>query len=654
MPFLVFAADHLMISEIVLQPTDGEYILITNPTSSDISLENYYLSDGIDPLNGKYYYNLPSGANYWSGSVIDFIARFPNYNLKADSSLVLSLTSHSIFENHYATTADLALQDDMMDAIAGVSTIGFLSEKLDHNAESLILFYWDGTSTTVKDVDYLIWGDDSTTTASFAIDKSGVGDYQDDTPVASQSFMSSHEGNFKLIRNGDEGTETSLGGNGITGHDETSENLNDTWSVVDLTIVKPSISDISVSPDSPETTEDIVISADVTDDVGISSVTLTYTFPSDTGSPRNLAMTYSSGDTWAVTIPATGVEGELAYYITALNTSGLSESSQIGGVDIANPLPSLMINEIRETAVDDSGDVYFVYEGKTVTLDAVVSLGSGILRTNFTDMFIQDDSGFGIRLYGPSLLSPALIQGDSITVTALVEEFEGILQLTEFSYDLIAANRPVPAIRTVGSLEIATAENQGSFIKIWGAVQSRSDDIGGGSNVGIEDSEGLASVRIWDSTNLLDDPTADSLLQVGNLVQVFGIASNYNGDGQLLAGYATDIQAYKEGEDSDGETRLLVEPYPFVPQLAEVIQYSYKFPANSRVTLRIFDGSGRFVMTLFEDYRSLALEVTKTWDGRNEVYQIVPAGTYIMHLETVNRATGEINTDMAPVVIGSR
>jgi len=135
---------------------------------------------------------------------------------------------------------------------------------------------------------------------------------------------------------------------------------------------------------------------------------------------------------------------------------------------------------------------------------------------------------------------------------------------------------------------------------------------------------------------------------------VFGVASQYNGDGQLLAAYASDIQPYQEGEDSDGGTSLTVAPYPFVPQLAEKIQYTYKFPSNSRVTLRIFDMSGHIVTTLFEDYRSLSLEVTKTWNGRNEIYQVVAPGTYIMHLETVNRSTGEILTDMAPVVIGSR
>jgi DNA/RNA endonuclease YhcR with UshA esterase domain len=257
-------------------------------------------------------------------------------------------------------------------------------------------------------------------------------------------------------------------------------------------------------------------------------------------------------------------------------------------------------------------------------------------------------------LSATGLLSPALVQGDSINLVGEVSEYNGTKQIINFSSTPLASGRPVPGIRTITSAELAADANQGSFVKVWGAVQSRSDGVGGGSNVGLEDADGLLTIRIWDTTNLLDDLTADSLLQVGNLVQVFGVASQYNGDGQLLAAYASDIQPYQEGEDSDGGTSLTVAPYPFVPQLAEKIQYTYKFPSNSRVTLRIFDMSGHIVTTLFEDYRSLSLEVTKTWNGRNEIYQVVAPGTYIMHLETVNRSTGEILTDMAPVVIGSR
>ncbi|MBT3252674.1 MAG: hypothetical protein HN995_02045 [Candidatus Marinimicrobia bacterium] len=647
MPYLAMAVDHLLINEVVLQPSAGEYILISNPTAAAINLSDYYLTDATDKTNGKFYYNLPSGADYWSSSSTDFIARFPDTSIAAGGSLILSMARNSDFETTYGSSPDLSLKDDMLDAETGTSTIGGSPNvKLDNTSESLILFHWDGVSSTVEDVEYLVWGTDSTTASAHTLDKSLIAGYAADTPVENQSFMTTHLDGSKLIRNGEEGTETISGGNGITGHDETSENLADTWSVVDLTIVKPQISNVTATPSDPETTEDIVISADVTDAAGISSVTLTYTFPSDTGTPADLTMVTTGGNSYSVTIPATNTEGTLAYFITAMNTSNLSETSAIGGVTIADPPPPVTIQTIR--------DNFSSYSGTIVNLNVVVAIGSGITRLDRTEAYVQDESGYGIVLSATGLLSPALVQGDSINLVGEVSEYNGTKQIINFSSTPLASGRPVPGIRTITSAELAADANQGSFVKVWGAVQSRSDGVGGGSNVGLEDADGLLTIRIWDTTNLLDDLTADSLLQVGNLVQVFGVASQYNGDGQLLAAYASDIQPYQEGEDSDGGTSLTVAPYPFVPQLAEKIQYTYKFPSNSRVTLRIFDMSGHIVTTLFEDYRSLSLEVTKTWNGRNEIYQVVAPGTYIMHLETVNRSTGEILTDMAPVVIGSR
>jgi DNA/RNA endonuclease YhcR with UshA esterase domain len=644
LPYLLFAQDHLLISEVVLQPSAGEYILLRNLTASDIDLSNYYLTDATDKTLGTYYYNLPSNANYWSGSSTDFIARFPVMSIAAGESIILGMGRHSDYLATYGTSADLSLKEDMLPAVDGSSTIGGSPNvKLDNTAESLILFYWDGTSSTVQDVEYLVWGTDAVTAAAYTLDKSAVAGYLPDTPIASQSFMTTHLDGSKLIRNSGEGSETSSGGNGITGHDETSENLADTWSVVDLTIVKPSIANVSASPSDPETDEDILISATVTDAIGLSTVTLTYTFPSATGTAVDLSMTNSGGDIYRATIPATNEEGTLSYYITAVNTSGLIKTGTIRGVTIADP-PT--IQTIREN--------FSTYNGQTVNLNVVVAVGSGITRTDRTEAYVQDGSGFGIVLSASGLLSPALVQGDSINLVGEVSEYNGTKQVQNFSTTVIATGRPVPGIRTVTSSQLAADINQGSFVRVWGAIQSRSDGIGGGSNVGLEDADGLLTIRIWDSTNLLSDATADSLLQVGNMVQVYGVASNYNGDGQLLAAYASDVQPYQEGEDSDGGSALDVAPYPFVPQLAEKIQYTYKFPANSRVTLRIFDMSGHLVTTLSEDYRSLALEITKTWDGRNEIYQVVPPGTYIMHLETVNRTTGEILTDMAPVVVGSK
>lgn len=648
LPIALMATDHLVFTEVVLTPSDGEYVVISNPTGSPVLMGNYYITDGTDSVNDKYYFNLPDSSNFMESSSTDFMARFPDTSLASGESLILNLARLSDYVATYGSNPDLTLKDDMLPAIIGESTFGSSPyAKLNEvTGESLVLFYWDQTDSVVQDIDYLVWGADSASASSFMVDKSAVPGYQNDTPISNQSFAANHVVGEKLIRNSDEGSETSSGGNGITGHDETSENLNTTWSVVDLTIEKPVINNVALVPSSPTTEDDLTITAEVIDTTGLASVVLTYTFPSSGGTPTVLSMSNTSGDVWSATISATGTAGTMAYYITANNTSGLSETSSIYGADIIDPPTPLTIQTIIENSA--------TYLGQNVTLSAVVSIGSGILRTDRTDMYIQDNSGYGLNMNQSGLLSPPLLQGDSIEVTGTIDEYQGALQLTDFSYTILAQDRPVPSIPEISTEDLNSLQFGGRFVKVSGLVSSRADNIGGGSNVVVEDGYGQVTIRIWDTTNLLSDATADSLLQPGNLVDVWGIADEYNGEGQMMVAYATDVQPLKEGEDGSGGTRLAVAPFPFDPMRGERIKYIFSFPENSHITIRVFDLSGRFITTLFDGYRNIALEVDKLWDGRTETYKLVPPGTYIMHLETVNRATGETLHDTAPVIVATR
>lgn len=643
---LLAQINHLVFTEVVLQPSDGEYVRIENQTGQDVNLSNYYLTDATDRTNGKYYYNLPSGADFWSGSSTDFLIQFPNQTLAAGAAIVVGLSSTVRFQTAYGHAPDLALKDDFTgQTTIGGAPYGFLG----NGSEMLVLFYWDGTSATVQDVDYLIWGN-----TDFAVDKTGVTGYQDDTPIASQSLAPVHLDGEKLIRvANNEGTETTTSGNGITGHDETSEDLANTWIVATLSVTKPVISNFVFTPAAPTPDDPVDVSATVVDTSGLASVNLYYFFAGDT---TELAMTNSAGDTYTAQIPATGADGTLGFYILATNAASISTKSATKGVNVVTPPPPpevLTIGTVRQNI--DS------YIGTSVTFKAVVSVGSGIIRADRTSMYIQDVSGYGINLNQTGLLNPALVRGDSVQITGTVDVYvssstgDETVQLGSFSVDSIFGHgKDVPNVRSIDVSQLNTLIYEGTFVKMAGVVTSRSDGVGGGSNIVLEDAAGATTIRVWDTTNMLSDPTADSLLQVGMLVEIGGVGSSYRGEGQLLAAYAEDIKPAQLGEAGTGATVLKVSPHPFVPQLGERIKFVYSVPAYSLSTLRVFDASGRFITTLFDDFVAASYEITDFWNGRDKTNAIVPAGTYIMHLETVNRNTGKTQSALAPVVIGTR
>ena len=640
-------ADHIVFSEIVLTPSDGEYVEITNPTDNDIDMSDYYLTDATDTGLEKVYHKIATGADYWSGLSSDFICRFPSgYSLPAGSSIKVSLRDNDSYVSTYGESADLSLDDDMLDAVDGSSTKGTAAApKLHNTSETLVLFYWDGTSSMVKDVDYLLWGDNS-----FAVDKSGISGYQSDTPVLSQSYMSVHNTNEKLIRaeSASEGGETQSGGNGITGHDETSEPLSETWITASLVSSKPDISGLSLTPTSPTTEDVLVFEVTVSDDEGVASVNLKYEFQNENVS---VSMSETSSSVYGAQIGPLGASGSLIYSVIAEDITGLKDSTSKIAVTISDPPEDMTIASLLNDL--DS------FVGQVIEIDGVVTVPAGRLRTNFTEAFLQDESGRGIILYS-SQLDTSFTRGDSVHVVAEVDEFDGKPELIYSSITILKQNAEIP-VEKITISEFNTLKYGYTFVQVWGKIISRSDPFGTntGANISIQDASGeVTTMRIWNSTNILfnDDMQLinlelDSLLQVGRIIEVAGIGGEYSGASQLQPAYATDISEKLEGETGDFGATLSVSAYPFVPQLGEVIKYSYSFPSDARIKLRVFDTAGRLITTLYDEYRGISFYKEATWNGRDNLNKLVPNGTYLMHLDIIDAITGKNYQKVAPVVI---
>jgi hypothetical protein len=650
---MLTAQDHIAISEIVLQPgssssSNAEYIKLYNPTDNAIDLSNYYLTDATDTVNHKYYYNLPSGTDYWSGAGSDFIARFPaGYTLAGKSEIIIAATTTAAYQTYYSTLPDLSVKDSLRSAVDGVSTKGSAFAYLDNTAETLILFYWDGSSATVKDVDYIIWG-----SKICALDKSNVSGYQADTPIASQVYAPTHTDGQKLQRISGEGTEPSSGGNGLTGHNETGENLNATWQVVSVGHTKPKFSNLIYSPASPTTAQQITFSVNVASDSAITSVDLIYTFESV---EHTVAMTLSAGTTYSVTIGPFTTAGVLYYKVQAEDETGLTAVSNLNSIQISEPPEVITIGMIR--------DNWSEYNGQTVTLRGVVTIGSNVIITTRTSAYFQDSSGKGLNLYASAITN--LAQGDSIEVTGTLTEYNGVKELTDWtsSYTVLASNVPITSTSKVYISDLVDnlSDWEGAYVEIHGTVAERSDPTSTnlGCNVVIEDETDRTTVRIWNTTGALYNSlgvivneTTDSLLTLGNQVTLRGVVGIYSSAPQILLGYASDVEPYVEGEAGEGKTKITAAPYPFVPKLGEVIKYTYEYPANCRAIIRVYDLSGRYITTLLDSYYAVSWKQEETWNGRNELNQLLAPGNYLLHLQTTNRSTGKSKVSIAPVVIG--
>jgi hypothetical protein len=226
----------LLLTELSLAPNSSEMIEIYNPTSAPVALRNFYLTDVPT------YFRLPGGGQTAESS--DFIVRFPAAaTIPAHGEVTIALDTAANF------TAATGSAPTYWVASATVELVAGSAPTLTNTGEPVVLFYWDGTSDRVTDVDVMLAGAPSA--ANTLVNKSGLSvdgpdpdsigaAYAADAmTIAAQATPPGSGLSTKRVALESAGTETQTGGNGVLGQDETSEQTQSTWDSGTFTALTP-------------------------------------------------------------------------------------------------------------------------------------------------------------------------------------------------------------------------------------------------------------------------------------------------------------------------------------------------------------------------------------------------------------------------------
>ena len=707
-------SDHLIFNRITLNPTQAEFVSIYNPTGEDVNLSNYYISDNPSSIS---YYNLPQDVSdgsidSWSVTPFHFIAQFPvNTIIAPNESLVLSFHTDEIFNSYYGNDPDLSLFEDMLDlnengTISCNVDACFSQSILEDDIEALILFYWDQESNVVKDVDYFLWGSNNN-----AIDKSGIGEYLDDTPVGDQEYQSTHEDGYTFIRTDlDEGLEVNTSGNGITFNDETSENLISTWAFLESPEfgctdseatnynVNATIDDGSCAyPEtgSEATIDDIIHNCG--EEAGESlSCDGEYNLSSQSASKCPLyeqAVTTTGvivdyfditpfGGPVSFTIQDTETDGMIDFVVWPtsgayqdgfdITQSDLNVLTQAPfgryEVQITGELGAycdddelLDINSEWQVTVEYEYDIIILEEYDPNDLgctdsdaanyneDATIDDGSCAYPETGEDVTIDDiihncgeEAGESLPCDGEYDLSTQSasqcpLYEQSVTTTGIIVDY---FDITPFNGPF---NFTIQDTETGGMVDFVVWPTSGAYQDGFDITQT---DL----NALTQPPFGRYEVRVTGELGAYCDD--DELLDINDGWQ---ITVEYESLIEIIEVYS--MEGIVEEDPSINYVEIKPEPYILIPGLGETLDFSYKFPENSQIRIRIFDISGRFITSLATEHRDNAGTVymntgATAWDGRNDLGQIVPAGTYLIHIEAYNFSNGKTLRDIAPIVVG--
>ncbi len=764
-PTMALDADHLILSEIVAEThpnfisTGSSYIQVVNPTGSPVTMDQVYITNGTF-FSAVYYYNLPLGDpathNPGGGTGGSFHARFPSgYVLAAGDSLAISIDGSDHYLERYGRLPDFELFEDanapdmvpeLLEVFPGSINAGSIvggtnTPALGISSGTVILYTWDGASDLVQDLDYLIWG----TNTGVRADKTGVTigseTYLDDTPVADQEQV---PGDGPRLRHSlrrisaDEGSESLSGGNGVDGHDETSENLATTWRDVDFTVeghgvpsapgsfhpAAPIFVATGMSPAAPSDGQEVVLSATLVSNSTISNVTFHYTV--DGGSLIDLAGANTTGDEYVATVPAQVAGSVLVWYVTSGNADGgiavfpAAAPAYSGNWTVAEaPNPSdfpakLLITEVA--TVGSAQEFVEIYNpgtedvdmGNYYLTDANYSPGgqyywritegtpnSGTIGGGaFSDFHSQFPEEFILAAGDTIVVSVAGSQDFSAFYGFLPDlelyeddDFPDIVQDMRWVFGDEVDNS---IINRTGSIPSTPTLSNGAETVILYHWDGTSDGITDIDVFHWKDSESTTTSHFFNKTNVTIG-SHSYLPEVGTglsttfpLEASFGLSyhridategnqSPSGSNGVLgrdetsedlfntfeLAEYDPSRPSESEG-GGGGTMELVVEAKTFIPTMGELMPIRFVSNARSETRLRLFDMEGRLIFTLWDSRRNGPPSVVPgaytivNWDGRDNHYERVRAGLYILHLSVVDNRTGEEEVQTAPVVVATR
>ncbi len=176
-------------------------------------------------------------------------------------------------------------------------------------------------------------------------------------------------------------------------------------------------------------------------------------------------------------------------------------------------------------------------EGTWITTSGTVTLPVNSTTNVYTEFYIQDDTGYGVKLFSYDQAAPEEIlnRGTEIRVSGLIEEYFGVTEIIDYWYDIVSTGNPEPEPYNASTGDMALRQAmEGSWVRVTGQFLNDPPEEGS-YTIQMDDGSGDIEIRIYETTGI--DLSGYS---TGDWMNIKGVLGLYQGDVQIIPGLPGD------------------------------------------------------------------------------------------------------------------
>jgi len=412
----------------------------------------------------------------------------------------------------------------------------------------------------------------------------------------------------------------------------------------------PIIAEVQRDPCVVIPTDQVQVSAEITDNSVISQAFVHYRFGG--GAWDSSAMTPGTDDIWSGDIPSSSndnvfVEYYISGYDDGVEQDGLIKSSHFPNIEDGNYMGyksttgDLTIYDIQYSPWPSGVSPYI---DCNVTITGIVTSDSvDYLSGSYNSYAMQSESAQWSGLFFDGSNLPGLTRGDEITITGKVYEYYGSTSVDSVTAVSILSSNNV--ILPLGVSTADLAENadeveayEGCLVTVSDVEVSAINTSSSGTTIydwSIKDDSNISCLVDDDMATMAADNYMSGFVLGTTLETVSGIFNFSFGEYKIEVRDMADLGQLGIDDNFDGITREFAlypnYPNPFNPET----RIRFQLAKHSNVELMIYDVLGRKVRTLLSNKMDAGNHAIN-WDGLNDKGASVASGMYIYRIKADN------------------